>query len=151
MYLSLMGGILLVTGGMFTWLMARSFGRARSIEAWPRTEAVVLASTVEERRVDPARPAEVRFAVRYAYEWQGREHECERFSLRGASWSSNRERAGELAARYPAGSVHEVAVDPANPGVALLDTESKAPGYSIWFPALIAAGGLGIIVGAWRR
>lgn len=150
-YLSLIGALLLLAGGVFTWLMARSFARAREIDSWPTTEAMVLASSVEQRRIDPARPAEYHFAVRYAYAWQGEELESGRFSLRGSSWTSKKERVEALAEQFPVGSVHEVAVDPDDPRVALLDTESKAPGYSIWFPALIAAGGLGVIVGAWRR
>jgi hypothetical protein len=32
----------------------------------------------------------------------------------------------------------------------VLEIESKAPGYSLWFPVLFVVGGFGIMVGAWR-
>jgi hypothetical protein len=35
-------------------------------------------------------------------------------------------------------------VNPAEPSFAILKTDSLAPGYSIWFPALFVVGGLGI-------
>jgi hypothetical protein len=42
-------------------------------------------------------------------------------------------------------------VNPADPAVAVLRIDSRAPGYSLWFPALFVVGGVGIVVGALRR
>ena len=149
-YLSLIGLLLFVAGGLFTWLMGRSFQRAREMESWPRTEAVILKAEVEERRIDPNRPTELRFAGLYSYEWEGVDYRSSRFALRGTPWTSKPEKVRESLERYPVGSVHEVAVNPSEPAMALLDLDSRAPGYSIWFPAIIALGGLGTMAGAWR-
>lgn len=150
-YLTVIGLMLATAGGVFTWLMWRSFSRAREIETWPRAEAVILKSEVEERRIDPGRPAERRFAVLYAYEWEGEEYQSERFGLRGSGWTSKSAKVEGLVKTYPVGGIHEVWVNPADPAVALLSRESRAPGYSIWFPALVTAGGLGMMIGAWRK
>ena len=126
--------------------MWQSFSRAREIAAWPRAEAVILKSEMEERRVDPVHSGEVRFSVLYAYEWQGRDMQSERFGLRGSRWTSKMKRVEALLEAYPVGSTHEVLVNPADPAVALLNGESRAPGYSIWFPALVTIGGLGMML-----
>ncbi|MFP6880316.1 MAG: hypothetical protein VCA34_05170, partial [Roseibacillus sp.] len=36
------------------------------------------------------------------------------------------------------------------PSFAVLKRDSKAPGYSLWFPIIFVVGGLGIILGAVR-
>lgn len=150
-YLTVIGLMLALAGGVFTWLMWRSFSRARSIDAWPRVSCVILESTVEERQVDPGRPMELRFKVLYSYEWEGAEHKSDRYRLRGSSWSSRATESRLLIDRYPAASVQECHVNPEQPDLAVLVGESRAPGYSLWFPAIFLVGGLGVVVGAWRR
>jgi hypothetical protein len=39
-------------------------------------------------------------------------------------------------------------VNPAQPDFAVLKPDTKAAGYSIWFPLLFVVGGLGIVVRA---
>jgi len=154
-YMTLVGLLLATSGGIFSWLMWRSFSRARQIDDWPRVPCAVIESSVESRRDDPewpdSMPQEYRFRVRYAYDWEGRSFESDRYRLRGASWSSGEEQARALVGRYPAGSVAECSVNPGSPEIAVLEGESKAPGYSLWFPLIFVVGGLGIVVGAWRR
>lgn len=151
LYLSMIGLLLAAAGGIFTWLMWRSFDRAGAIEGWPRVPCAILVSEIEERRIDSDLPPEFRFQVTYSYEWEGETYESEQFGIRGASWSKRPLEAEALSGAYPEGSVHECMVDPLNPEVAVLHRESKAPGYSIWFPMIFVVGGLGIVVGAWRR
>jgi hypothetical protein len=154
-YMTLIGLLLALSGGIFSWLMWRSFSRARQIEAWPRVPCAVLESVVESRRDDPewpeSMPQEFRFRVLYAYDWQGRTYESDRYRLRGSSWSSGPEEAEILVGRYPEGSVAECSLNPEDPQLAVLEGESKAPGFSLWFPLLFVVGGLGIVAGAWRR
>lgn len=153
-YLTAIGLLLALIGGVFSWLMWRSFARARAIEAWPQVPCAILESGVESRRDDPdwpeAMPQEYRFRVRYRYDWDGADYEGDRHRLRGSSWSSSEENVLPLVAEYPAGSVAECRVNPEDPEVAVLEGESKAPGYSLWFPLLFVVGGVGIVVGAWR-
>ena len=145
-------GLLLATAGaVFTWLMWRSFHRAGGIDGWPLVPCVIEISEVEERRVDPDLPPEFRFLIGYSYEWDDETFESDQFSLRGASWSKRPEEAKALMEFYPVGSVHECRVDPLNAENAVIHRESKGPGYSIWFPMIFVVGGLGVVVGAWRR
>ncbi len=150
-YLSVIGLMLALAGGVFTWLMWRSFERAREVESWPRTPCVILLSEAEERQIDPNGPVERRFAVLFGYEWEGVARESDLLSLRGSPWSGKAEGVEALLERYPVGLEMECRVNPADPGIAVLERESKGPGYSLWFPLLFVAGGLGIIAGAWRR
>lgn len=150
-YLSLIGLALAAAGGIFFALMWRSFERAREIEKWPVAPCVIQRSETEERQIDPNGPVERRFAVEYSYDWEGREYQSSHWKLRDNAWSSQEDSVEALIARYPEGSTQQCHVNPAKPETAVLALESKAPGYSLWFPALFVVGGLGITVGAWRR
>lgn len=150
-YLTLIGLMLAAAGGLFSWLMWRSFERAEKIDRWPRTECLILESEAEERQIDPARGTERRFKVLYTYRWEGVDFESERYRLRGSSWTSGEEAVRVLEEKYPVGATAECLVNPADPSFAVLEGESKAPGYSIWFPLIFLVGGLGMVVGAWRR
>jgi hypothetical protein len=154
-FLSGIGVALALIGAVFCGLMWRSFDRARTMEAWPEVSCAILESGIEARRDDPewpeAMPQEYRFRVLYRYEWDDRVFEADRLSLRGASWSSRRAKAERWVAKYPRGSVANCRVNPAAPAEAVLEVDSKAPGYSLWFPLLFVVGGLGIAIGAWRR
>ncbi|MGB6219974.1 MAG: DUF3592 domain-containing protein [Haloferula sp.] len=150
-YLTIIGLMLALAGGVFTWLMWRSFSRARAIDHWPKVPCVILESTMAERQIDPGRPMEVSFQVLYSYEWDGEEYQSKRYRLRGSSWSSRIDEVEMLMDLYPAASIQECQVDPNQPELAVLAGESKAPGYSLWFPVIFLVGGLGVVVGAWRR
>lgn len=150
-YLSLIGLALAVAGGVFLALMWRSYQRARQVESWPQVPCVILRSEVEERQIDPNGPVERRFGVLYGYTWQGVTRDSDRWKLRGSGWTTKEEGVQELIDRYPEGSQQSCRVNPSDPAVAVLETESKAPGYSLCFPGIFVIGGLGMIAGAWRR
>jgi hypothetical protein len=149
LFLSGIGVLLMLVGLVFSWLMWRSFQRAGEMREWPEVEAVVLRSAVGERRIGGA--PEFRFEVLYGYEWQGEKLTAERWKLRGSPWSKRPDEALALAGRLPAGSRVLCRVDPDDPSVAVLEPDTRAPGYSLWFPLLFVVGGLGVVVGAWRR
>lgn len=154
-YLTLIGQLLAGAGGVFFWLMWASFDRAREIDGWAEVPCAILESGVESRRDDPdwpeAMPQEYRFRVLYQYDFEGESYESERYRLRGASWKSTPAAAEALVEEYSRGTVAECRVNPAAPEEAVLKGESKAPGYSLWFPAIFVVGGLGVMVGAWVR
>ena len=151
LFLSGIGLLLALAGAVFLWLMWRSFQRASAMREWPEVEAVVLRSEVGERRIGDVGPAEFRFEVLYGYEWQGERLSSDRRSLRGSPWSKRPEEARQLVRDYPVGHRVTCMVNPADSKLAVLEADSKAPGYSIWFPALFLVGGAGIVVGAWMR
>lgn len=151
LFLSGIGVVLAFAGAVFFWLMWRSFDRAWQMDEWPEVGAVVLNSELEERRFGGGGPPEYRFKILYGYEWQGERFTAERWGLRGSPWSRHPEPARELVRQFPAGQRTMCRVDPDEPGVAVLKTDTRAPGYSLWFPALFVVGGIGIVIGAWRR
>lgn len=140
----MIGLALAAMGLLFVWLMARSYLRARHIRSWPEVPSTILSATVEERRHDEFSPTEYREEIVFGYQWQGQPYSSERLMLRESPWSSNRELIEQRTAEYPEGDHAICHVNPADPSFAILKTDSLAPGYSIWFPALFVVGGLGI-------
>ncbi len=51
LFLCLIGLMLILVGGVFEWLMVRSYQHAKASRAWPQVEAVVLESEKEERQI----------------------------------------------------------------------------------------------------
>jgi hypothetical protein len=147
-FLVALGLTLAVIGGLFVWLLGRSFLRAREMRAWPEVACVILSSEIEERIHDPQSPPEYRQNVSFGYEWNHQPHTGDHLTLRGSPWSSQREIVAKRVDDYPAGMSTTCRVDPANPDFAVLKPDSLAPGYSIWFPGLFVIGGLGIAIRA---
>ena len=135
-------------GGLFTALMWDSYQRASAMHAWPQAEAVILSSRIEERRHDEFSGTEYRVGLLYGYEWKGEAKTGERLTARGNPWSKERARAEKVLEKYPEGAKTTAYVNPADPGFAVLKPDTKAAGYSIWFPMLFVVGGLGIAVRA---
>jgi len=146
----LVGLSLILIGSLFIVLMARSYLRAKEMRDWPVVECVILESAVEERQHDPYSPIEFGHLISYGYEWQGQSHTGKRISLRGEKWSSKRQEAEESLSEYPLGSIQQCHVDPDQPTQAVLELDSLAPLYSIWFPALFVVGGAGILISSMR-
>ena len=149
-YLIALGLVLCAAGGCFTWLMWQSFDRANAQEHWTVVPCRILESEVVERKLSESIPSEYAHHVLFGYEADGEARTSELLSIRGVSWTSNSAKAERLVERYPAGTLAECFVDPGDPDRAVLKKDSKAPGYSLWFPILFVVGGLGIIVGAVR-
>lgn len=140
--------LLVLSGGVFTWLLGKSFGRAREMDQWQKVDCLILESQIRERKIGPAVPSDYRFGLLFGYEFEGEPYSSENFDLRGNAWVKERARIQVLAANFPAGSPQSCWVNPKNPKQAVLKKETKAPGYSIWFPILFVVGGLGVIVKA---
>ena len=111
---------------------------------------VILRPEPETRQSAANGHPEYRSAVLYGYHWEGVPKESDRLKLRGSPWVGKEAAVTIFTERYPAGSQQQCRVNPANPEIAVLEPESKAPGYSLWFPLLFVVGGIGIVVGAWR-
>lgn len=146
-----LGLSLVLIGGCFVWLMARSFLRAEAMRSWPEVPCEILVSEIEQRKHDSQSPMEFRHVVTYGYTWKGKPLTSDRVSLRGSPWTSKRPLAEQRAAEYPAGTSSNCRVDPDRPEFAVLKPDSLAPGYSIWFPGLFLVAGIGITVGAFRK
>lgn len=139
---------LAVIGMVFVGLMWRSYDRARAMHAWPEVPCVILEAEVEQRPIDFGGPPEFRLAILYGYEWEGVRHTGDRLSLRGNPWTSKQNVIQAQAADHMPGSRLTCRVNPADPAFSVLKPDSKAPGYTLWFPALFIIGGLGITIRA---
>ncbi len=143
-YLAILGLVIAMLGGLFVWLMGRSFLRAREMHQWPEVACVILSSEVEERRHDENSALEYRQDLSFGYEWQGKPRTGSHLTLRGSPWSPDRDLIESRATEYPAGKITTCRVNPIEPDFAVLKPDSLAPGYSIWFPGLFVVGGIGI-------
>ncbi len=146
-----MGIFLALVGVLFIFLLGRSFLRAWDMRSWPEVKCVVLASEVEERRHDEFSPMEFRQLLIYGYEFNGEARTGTHLTLRNNPWSSNRELVEQRAAQMPVGQQTTCRVNPASPDFSVLEPDSLAPGYTIWFPGLFVVGGIGVFVRALRR
>lgn len=149
--MAIIGLVVALLGGLFVWLMARSFLRAWEMRSWPEVACVILSSEVEERRNDENSAREFRQDLTYGFEWKGTAHTGDHLTLRGSPWSSRQHIIEARVAEYPIGSHAVCHVNPSNPEMSVLKNDSLAPGYSIWFPALFVIGGLGITLRAATR
>lgn len=147
-YLIFLGLAVAAIGGLFTILMWSSFQRAIDQRSWPKVDAIVLSSEVGEFQHDEFSPMEYRLEILYGYEWEGVTMTGEMLTERGNATSKDRRKISKQAELFPAGEKVTAYVNPTDPTLAILKPDSKAAGYSIWFPLLFVVGGLGIVVKA---
>lgn len=147
-FLVIFGLVIAGIGTLFTALMWDSYQRASAMHAWPQAEAVILSSEIEERKHDEYSAKEYRVKLLYGYEWKGEAKAGELIVARGNPWAKERARVDRELERFPEGMKTMAFVNPAEPDFAVLKPDSKAAGYSIWFPLLFVVGGLGIAVRA---
>ena len=145
------GFSLILMGGLFCWLMLRSYDRAAAMRHWPQAECLILESTLNTTQMPGDPSPEYRHQVRFRYQWQGRDLESHLLSLRGSPPSAQREKIEKSLHAFPAGEKATCWINPQKPEQAILRLDSQAAGYSLWFPALFIVGGVGIIVGTLRR
>ncbi|MBK1834387.1 DUF3592 domain-containing protein [Roseibacillus ishigakijimensis] len=150
-YLIGIGLLLAGVGGIFTALLGSSYLRARSMDQWQETPCVILESEVRERQIGPAVPVDYSLGILYGYDFAGEPYSSENYDLRGNAWVKESAKIRALVQKFPAGSRQICWVNPAQPAQAVLKKETKAPGYSLWFPVLFVVGGLGLIARALLR
>jgi hypothetical protein len=148
LYLIVIGFALAAVGCVFTWLLGSSYLRAQEMDQWVATECLILESEVRQQQLGPAVPIEYRFGILYGYEFEGERFSAETYDIRGNATVKERSKVADLVARFPAGSSRTCWVNPQKPDQAVLKKDSKAAGYSIWFPLLFVVGGIGMIVKA---
>lgn len=145
-----LGLALVAIGATFAALLWTSCLRARETRRWTPARCVIVSSQVMTERPSPSSPPVYRAAVRYRYEFHGAVREGARIR-RVDGPASDRSKAEALCARYPPGSVAGCHVNPAEPEMAVLEHDSQAGLYALWFPLLFAAGGGGMAWAALRR
>lgn len=141
-FLAVLGLTLALIGGIFVWLMGRSFLRAYEMRGWPEVECVILSSEMEDRRHDEYSATEYRQVLNFGYEWDGQPRTGNKVTLRGSPWTSKPDVVEKRSSEWPVGKTTTCRVNPKDPSLAVLKPDSLAPGYSIWFPSLFVVGGL---------
>jgi hypothetical protein len=149
-FLVMLGLVIASVGGLFTALMGMSYMRAVDQRAWQKVQGVVLSSEIEEYKHDDYSPMEYRMKILYGYEWKGERKTGDRYGFRGNPKYNKQNKIAALVESYPVGKKIRVYVNPADASFTMLKPDSKAAGYSIWFPMLFVVGGLGIAFRAVR-
>ena len=109
---------------------------------------MVVVSQVGERRLGRDVPVEYSHELVYEYQFGGRFYRNERLKRRENPFFKDEDKITPEVERFAVGSKVEAFVNPEKPEEAVLEHETKAPGYSIWFPGLVLFGGLGIVARA---
>lgn len=149
-YLLGIGIFLMLIGGVFGWLMWRSYGNAVTTRHWDEIPCLIIQSEVESRTVDRI-STEYSWAVEYQYQVGEEIFVSRKSTMRGAKWTKEIENAEERVKEFPVGSERVCYVNPEKREQSILIHDTKAAGYTIWFPGLFAIGGLGMCVGAVRN
>lgn len=154
-YLFGIGLFLFFLGAGFCWLLAKSFGNASDTRKWVETPCLIIRSELATRSAANI-SAEYRWEVAFKYQYKGEDNIGETYKPRGQRWRNSIEKVKSRLEQYPVDQQTVCFVnpqrpeDPSKPRQAILAHDTKAAGYSIWFPALFSIGGIGIMVGAVR-
>lgn len=149
-YLAFLGLVLAGSGIVFMYLLWQSYQRAQSMDGYPQVEAVIISSEMAERQATANVKTEYRLNILFGYTYEGKNYTNDSIQLRPNPWLKKKEKVEALVAEFPVGKTVPAWVRPADPEVAVLKPETKAPGYSIWFPGVFVLGGLGMVAGAIR-
>lgn len=148
LYLALIGLALAILGGAFVVILGRGYLKARETRAWESGEAVVIRSQIGQRDLGPGIPTEYTHDLLFEYRFEGKSYQGDRVKRRKNPYFKNKAKAQRWVDDWPVGKPVEVFVNPADPSVAVLDHDTKAPGYTIWFPGLFLVGGLVVLIRA---
>jgi len=153
-YLFGIGLFLFFLGAGFCWLLANSFGNASDTRKWVETPCLIIRSEVGKRSAVNI-SAEYRWEVAFKYQFEGEDNIGETYKPRGQRWRRSIDKVAPMVEEYPVDMQTVCFVNPQRPDLskprqAILAHDTKAAGYSIWFPALFSIGGIGIMVGAVR-
>jgi hypothetical protein len=136
------------------------YRRAIEPRSWPAVPCTITRSDLQPLRIADSAAPEWRVLLAYQYSINGT-------TLTGTRWrrvsflnpddasvsrkSAHREVAEDLTRKYPVGLATTCHVNPLDPAEAVLEHQSKAPIYTLWWPMIFAAGGAGILWSACRQ
>lgn len=146
-----MGVFLIIAGSFFAWRMWLSYEKAQITRKWTQVPCRISSSKVVSERPTPHTDPAHRVEIRYEYELAGVKHSGTRIRQVEAAPTPHLDVAQQRQQAFPPGSDQVCYVNPAAPDEAVLQHGSRAALYSIWFPLLFVAGGVGMLRGALRR
>ena len=92
-----------------------------------------------------------RFEVRYRYQFEGASHVSTRIRHVEAAPTPHREVVLALQQQFPTGAMLACYVNSVTPSESVLILGTQAALYSIWFPLLFVAGGVGMLLGLAKK
>ncbi|MGJ8697349.1 MAG: DUF3592 domain-containing protein [Verrucomicrobiaceae bacterium] len=150
-YLIFIGTLVLIMGGIFVALLWKSYRSAQETRSWPVVQATILESAVQERKLGAEIPIEYSLKIIYEYQFEEEFYINNHLKRRENPWYKERAKIEPEVKKWLVGQPYPLHVNPDVPQESVLAHETKAGGYSIWFPSLFVIGGLGIIGGAIRK
>ena len=133
-----MGLILIGVGSIFVQYLWHTYTRAVKMDAWVKVPCRIETMEVDDSELNQRGMPKYVFKVTYSYEFEGKPYTGDRLKLLSTEVSDPRK-------------LKNSHVDPAAPEVAVLEKNSKAAIYSIWFPFVFIIGGAGMILSALFR
>lgn len=138
-----MGLSIAAAGAFFCWFLWKNFAVAREMDHWVETPCEILAAVIDDTQIDQHFETKHEFQVSYRYLWEGEARLGERAKSKPVV-AGIRKKLEKWEARYPPGARAVCWVNPDNPDEAVLQRDTKASIYSLWFPAIFIVGGLGV-------
>lgn len=134
-------------GSLFCFFIGREFYLNLQARGWAPTECVIVESRVEENRKKSENP--YGFAVRYEYQWQGRNYSSTKWSRQDTRFNDY-SKAQRLTSQYALDTKVTCLVDPKSPENAILEKPSLWIGLVVLFPLIFVGIGLIGVVAMWR-
>ncbi len=149
-WLVFLGSVLAAMGAVFAGVLWTAWQRAEETRRWTAAPCKVVYSQLRPEQASMNSPVKYRVLVRYEYEAAGQHRSSERIHrVDGAM--GDRDDAEAVRERYVPGQQLSCYVNPADPGFAVLEHDTRAALYTIWFPLLFVFGGLKMAWAALRR
>ncbi len=155
-----MGLILMLSGLVTTALLFVPYRHALETRSWTETPCVITGSRMEEYRISDFAEPVARVFIKYGYTFDGKEYTGTR--VKRVTFSANDDKdvslrtskfedAAKVVAKYPPDTRTVCFVNPVVPSEAVLEHQTKAAIYTLWWPMLFAVGGGGIVWSAFRK
>ena len=149
-WLAGMGVTLALAGALFTALLWVSYQRAMTTRSWAETPCTIVSSQVIPERATPNSPTRWRVVVKYQYLFAGQTHQSSRIR-RADGTTGDESKAQRTREKYTPGTQAVCWVNPEQPAFAILQHDTKAALYTLWFPLLFFFGGLKMTWAALRN
>ncbi len=145
-----MGAFIISIAWILVQYLWHSHERAALMDAWTEVPCQITKRDVDDSLRNQRGMIKYRMVVAYDYEFDGEKFKGTRIK-RLPTESSDPKKLKKPIESYPEGTLTVCYVNPENPTEAVLEKDSKAALYSIWFPFVFIIGGLGMIFSALFR
>ncbi|MEM6912124.1 MAG: DUF3592 domain-containing protein [Verrucomicrobiota bacterium] len=144
-------GLVSIAIGLFfcLWLW-QGYQKVKVTRAWPSVSAVLEKAEVARYTQHQTPSPKFQVDLLYSYEWEGKVFTSSQSRMRPLR-SMTLQKAENLVKELKSLRPFRAYVNPADPSQAILKHDTKAALYTIWFPGLLVVGGIGILLGAFRK